>query len=135
MPSLRTKSISTKVTDEEYAQFEALAGEQTISEWARDVLLKATKPNPGEQTVLAEVLALRTILLNIHFAVSQGQTLTAEQMQELRSEEHTSELQSRQYLVCRLLLEKKKQVDSIDICLIVISPMSTSISVSGLCRL
>src|SRR5947209_16784037 len=28
----------------------------------------------------------------------------------VRSEEHTSELQSRQYLVCRLLLEKKKQV-------------------------
>src|SRR3712207_7480712 len=28
---------------------------------------------------------------------------------KLRSEEHTSELQSRQYLVCRLLLEKKKQ--------------------------
>src|SRR3712207_7260308 len=28
---------------------------------------------------------------------------------DLRSEEHTSELQSRQYLVCRLLLEKKKQ--------------------------
>src|SRR5438445_12984445 len=27
----------------------------------------------------------------------------------LRSEEHTSELQSRQYLVCRLLLEKKKR--------------------------
>src|SRR3712207_8790648 len=28
-----------------------------------------------------------------------------------RSEEHTSELQSRQYLVCRLLLDKKKHVD------------------------
>src|SRR3712207_402278 len=28
---------------------------------------------------------------------------------EVRSEEHTSELQSRQYLVCRLLLEKKKK--------------------------
>src|SRR3712207_7804516 len=27
-----------------------------------------------------------------------------------RSEEHTSELQSRQYLVCRLLLEKKKSI-------------------------
>src|SRR3712207_7554249 len=27
-----------------------------------------------------------------------------------RSEEHTSELQSRQYLVCRLLLEKKKRI-------------------------
>jgi len=83
VPALRTKSISTKVTDEEYAQFEALAGEQTISEWARDVLLKATKPNAGEQTVLAEVLALRTILLNIHFAISQGQTLTVEEMHQL----------------------------------------------------
>src|SRR3712207_8689254 len=29
-----------------------------------------------------------------------------------RSEEHTSELQSRQYLVCRLLLEKKKKQDN-----------------------
>src|SRR3712207_7235437 len=31
----------------------------------------------------------------------------------LRSEEHTSELQSRQYLVCRLLLEKKKNYKNI----------------------
>src|SRR3712207_7660904 len=29
-------------------------------------------------------------------------------LEELRSEEHTSELQSRQYLVCRLLLENKQ---------------------------
>src|SRR3712207_7802778 len=32
-----------------------------------------------------------------------------------RSEEHTSELQSRQYLVCRLLLEKKKTKNSHDV--------------------
>src|SRR3712207_8075804 len=31
------------------------------------------------------------------------------EVHEERSEEHTSELQSRQYLVCRLLLEKKKK--------------------------
>src|SRR3712207_7100894 len=31
----------------------------------------------------------------------------------IRSEEHTSELQSRQYLVCRLLLEKKKKINLI----------------------
>src|SRR3712207_7183734 len=30
-----------------------------------------------------------------------------------RSEEHTSELQSRQYLVCRLLLEKKKKISHV----------------------
>src|SRR3712207_8921642 len=33
-------------------------------------------------------------------------------LSKLRSEEHTSELQSRQYLVCRLLLEKKKKKKS-----------------------
>src|SRR3712207_7571983 len=32
---------------------------------------------------------------------------------DVRSEEHTSELQSRQYLVCRLLLEKKKKITMI----------------------
>src|SRR3712207_7569755 len=38
-------------------------------------------------------------------------TPTEQRLAELvaRSEEHTSELQSRQYLVCRLLLEKKKK--------------------------
>src|SRR3712207_8930184 len=35
----------------------------------------------------------------------------------VRSEEHTSELQSRQYLVCRLLLEKKKKTNSIELTL------------------
>src|SRR3712207_8443572 len=43
---------------------------------------------------------------------SQEQHLLERQCEQLalgaRSEEHTSELQSRQYLVCRLLLEKKK---------------------------
>src|SRR3712207_8981967 len=34
----------------------------------------------------------------------------AQQVGQVRSEEHTSELQSRQYLVCRLLLEKKQSI-------------------------
>src|SRR5437870_6456874 len=34
---------------------------------------------------------------------------------KLRSEEHTSELQSRGHLVCRLLLEKKKHISSNDV--------------------
>src|SRR3712207_9425146 len=38
-----------------------------------------------------------------------GSVLYFYQLAHLRSEEHTSELQSRQYLVCRLLLEKKKK--------------------------
>jgi len=51
MHTPRTKSISTKVTEEEYAQFEALAGAQTISEWAREVLLRASKPSPSDQSI------------------------------------------------------------------------------------
>src|SRR3712207_8443958 len=41
-------------------------------------------------------------------ATTDLSALTA--VQFVRSEEHTSELQSRQYLVCRLLLEKKHKV-------------------------
>src|SRR3712207_6891044 len=42
--------------------------------------------------------------------VAQGDAVHAGLIQHRhRSEEHTSELQSRQYLVCRLLLEKKKK--------------------------
>lgn len=61
----------------------ALAGEETISEWARRVLLRAAMPAPGETAVLAELLALRTIVLNLHFAFSKGEPLTREVMQEL----------------------------------------------------
>src|SRR3712207_8413427 len=43
-------------------------------------------------------------------SVDRGRfALPAGALQRGRSEEHTSELQSRQYLVCRLLLEKKKK--------------------------
>src|SRR3712207_6967035 len=40
-----------------------------------------------------------------------------------RSEEHTSELQSRQYLVCRLLLEKKKKTDTANQRIIVVTKL------------
>src|SRR3712207_8607492 len=43
--------------------------------------------------------------------VAPGDEL-AQRTEVVRSEEHTSELQSRQYLVCRLLLEKKKTITS-----------------------
>jgi hypothetical protein len=39
-PVYRRKSIGTKVSDEEYARLEALAGGRAMSEWAREVLLR-----------------------------------------------------------------------------------------------
>src|SRR3712207_7122463 len=43
-----------------------------------------------------------------HVARQLGRIACRSRRRPSRSEEHTSELQSRQYLVCRLLLEKKK---------------------------
>jgi hypothetical protein len=83
MPSLRTKSISTKVTEEEYAEFEVLAGDQTISAWVRECLLKAAKPSPAEQTIVAELLALRMILMNILFSIANREALTSTAMDDI----------------------------------------------------
>src|SRR3712207_8975580 len=43
---------------------------------------------------------------------ARAQRVARDSQHDGRSEEHTSELQSRQYLVCRLLLEKKKKIYS-----------------------
>src|SRR3712207_9009243 len=54
--------------------------------------------------------AVRGRLATLHGALGEVRARVDSELREraLRSEEHTSELQSRQYLVCRLLLEKKK---------------------------
>jgi hypothetical protein len=88
MASRRTKSIGTKVTPEEYTRIQTLAGEQPVSEWVRAALLRAGDPPAPEatalaETVLAEILALRAILLNLHFHVCSGAPVTAEAMQRL----------------------------------------------------
>src|SRR3712207_7036043 len=49
----------------------------------------------------------------VHVGSTRRWRATSTAPSRSRSEEHTSELQSRQYLVCRLLLEKKKKLISI----------------------
>ena len=83
MASRRTKSIGTKVTPDEYARIQTLAGEQPVSEWVRAALLKAADPPAADATLLGEVLALRAILLNLHFHVCSGTPVNAESMQRL----------------------------------------------------
>src|SRR3712207_7775806 len=61
------------------------------------------------ETLTVAVVALPVSVLAAYLSVvglSQAHAALGRAL--LRSEEHTSELQSRQYLVCRLLLEKKK---------------------------
>jgi hypothetical protein len=88
MASRRIKSIGTKVTPEEYTRIQTLAGAQPVSEWVRAALLRAAEPLAPDatglaETVLAEVLALRAILLNLHFHLCSGAPITAETMQRL----------------------------------------------------
>src|SRR3712207_8134485 len=52
--------------------------------------------------------ALRILFLRHRSLIGRVQNQSGDDAAHQRSEEHTSELQSRQYLVCRLLLEKKK---------------------------
>src|ERR1022692_4715967 len=87
MASRRTKSISGKLTEAEHRRIVACAGERTLSEWVRTVVLAAAAPPTREEStlflVLAELLALRIILLNLPFASSRGEPPTAEAMQRL----------------------------------------------------
>src|SRR5690625_5125857 len=67
----------------------------------------------SESAAQAEALDQRTVALDVDLlqVLEHAATLTDQEQQattRVRSEEHTSELQSRGHLVCRLLLEKKK---------------------------
>src|SRR5688572_32647372 len=72
----------------------------------RDYLLENIQPN---YELIASLLSINCITdERSHFIQRQRST------QDKRSEEHTSELQSQSNRVCRLLLEKKKNNNSID---------------------
>src|SRR5215203_6671143 len=62
---------------------------------------------PPRSTLFPYTTLFRSHLLVRDYLPAGGRRVRS--TEQVRSEEHTSELQSRQYLVCRLLLEKKKQ--------------------------
>src|SRR3712207_7382658 len=68
--------------------------------WRSDAVPVAAYPHKTEETLVAPDGDSIAYVFNI-----KGNAL-----RDVRSEEHTSELQSRQYLVCRLLLEKKQSL-------------------------
>src|SRR3712207_7911306 len=69
---------------------------------------RAVKP-PSLQVNAAHSVHSGGNLLTLLQARRLGKSIAPIGFAPMRSEEHTSELQSRQYLVCRLLLEKKKK--------------------------
>src|SRR2546422_5347252 len=74
----------------------------------------------GHDLAAADDQEARAALLHLRQHVGREQHRAvapqgADELADLRSEEHTSELQSRLHLVCRLLLEKKKKYLNEDI--------------------
>lgn len=86
-PNLRTRTVSTKVTEEEFVGLEARAlnGGVNLGEWVREELLERLKPEEvvGNDTLLAELMALRTIVINLAAAQVLGQPMSQEKIQEL----------------------------------------------------
>jgi hypothetical protein len=84
----RNRTVGCKMSDSEYEKLAAVAEQdgQTLGEWCREVLLERAegrKPSVIEETVLAETLALRTILLNAFYKLAQGEKLTGDEMQAI----------------------------------------------------
>ena len=103
----RTKSIGTKVTDDQYARLAALAGGRGLSEWLRELLLALVTPHPADEILLAEVLALRTIVLNLQFAVAAGDTPTAEAMQRLIERADQDKIQKAQVRLASAVVRRQ----------------------------
>src|SRR3712207_7474597 len=70
--------------------------------------VESLHPRPLLQVEISQREQRQRLLLRLDRVVVRLLEVLGIDALERRSEEHTSELQSRQYLVCRLLLEKKK---------------------------
>src|SRR3712207_7094865 len=85
---------------------------ETRSVARQEASLAVTGDSPRAAEIAARLGAQRDVKGAEIILAASGDTLTLSGKAVERSEEHTSELQSRQYLVCRLLLEKKKNIEN-----------------------
>src|SRR3712207_7501288 len=83
--------------------FRSEGGRAVLGSFEEDLM--NTHDNMERTVTVASFYMDETEIANIHWL----EYLFHIKKDSSRSEEHTSELQSRQYLVCRLLLEKKKK--------------------------
>jgi len=107
MSTRRTKSVSTKVTEAEYDAIASRAEPLTVSEWARGVLLSATQPDPLHFLLLAELLALRTIVLNLNFALAANDPPTTDVMHALIDRADAEKLRKAEDRIATLLAGNK----------------------------
>src|SRR3712207_7405222 len=75
-------------------------------------LFRSSRPQPSASSAASVEAGEWFCAAGVTLRAQTQRQSTRENSGVRRSEEHTSELQSRQYLVCRLLLEKKKKLQN-----------------------
>jgi len=93
MSVLKTKCLSTKLTADEWATVARAAAGQPLSAWARTTLLDAAAAPPADQILLAEILALRALVLHIQVAVHNGDPVTLEHLHRLMARVDADKIQ------------------------------------------
>jgi len=94
-----TKSISAKVTEAEYAQLVAQAGDRTVSEWVRTTVLAALSPSPSERIAFltfAEQMGVRSVVINLCHLLRQGQPVTRDVLQHLVDQADSTKVRAAQ---------------------------------------
>src|SRR2546422_3713452 len=118
----RMDSLSQASNDRDRLMQEVAENTRLVSEISRELAkasvpakaLKITAESPlraSRDTLIQKIRYVTTRMREIEPRLKDSEQ-RIRQLTTLRSEEHTSELQSRLHLVCRLLLEKKKKIDN-----------------------
>lgn len=98
-PMQPKRTVSTKLTDEEYERVSAAAGNDSVSEWVRDAVLRALDggarttaaaaptsvgaASKDVEALMAELLAFRSVVFTLLFRVANGGKITEAEMRKL----------------------------------------------------
>src|SRR3712207_869880 len=114
LPTIYFRGLENRSATARSNKVAVCLGFQDCSQLTRDY---GDRESKGRQNTVGNMFSgqvvgetAKTLSERFGKVLQQRQSMTINRNDKSRSEEHTSELQSRQYLVCRLLLEKKKTI-------------------------
>jgi hypothetical protein len=102
----RAKSIATRLTEAEFASVESAAAKagKKVSEWLRDAALtqaRAAKEEPTDPILLAEIMGMRSLMLNLFAKASQG-PISVEDLRKMSAHaDSIKEQKAREFLLQR----------------------------------
>jgi len=103
----RARSIATRLTDAEFGEVEAAAANagKKVAEWLRDAALAHARAGQEEQTdpiLLAEIMGMRTLMLNLFARASEG-PLTTEDLRKMSAySDSIKEQKAKEFMAQRL---------------------------------